>query len=143
MFVLNSFLSVVKSFTLKCNHFLGTSIARFKSGQLFKRYMKKLMLMVITSLFLFSIAFASNGQYTAIKMAGDSMWPTLKDGETKFCYTKDSYVPGDIVAFSNGSDLVGHRIVGNIFGKLITKGDNNPIFDLNLLDSNDIICAIS
>jgi len=105
--------------------------------------MKKLMLLVLTSLFLFSIAFASNESYTAIKVVGDSMWPTLKDGETKFCFVKDSYVPGDIVAFNNGSNLIGHRIVGGFLGKLITKGDNNPIIDFNLLDTNDILCAIS
>jgi len=78
-----------------------------------------------------------------VQLTGYSMYPTIKDGEMEPCEPSQNYEAGDIVAFNKGDLVVGHRIIGQVFGRYITKGDNNVIPDIFLLDKKDIICKIS
>jgi signal peptidase I len=70
------------------------------------------------------------------------MYPTIKDGETKSCEVEDDYCVGDIVAFNCKNQIVSHRIVGELFGKYVTKGDNNIMPDFGLVDSSEILCKV-
>jgi signal peptidase I len=77
-----------------------------------------------------------------VQLTGYSMYPTIKNGETKPCEVENSYCVGDVVAFNCDSQIISHRIVGEMFGKYITKGDNNIIPDLKLVDASSVICKV-
>lgn len=103
---------------------------------------------LIVAFFAISGSGAINGvQITAeqpvfVQLTGYSMYPTIKDGEMNPCEMENSYCIGDVVAFQCKNQIVSHRIVGELFGKYVTKGDNNIMPDLGLVDSSEILCRV-
>lgn len=77
-----------------------------------------------------------------VKLTGYSMYPTMKQGEIKSCLISGNYSVGDIIAFQGRDQVISHRIVGSMFGKFVTKGDNNVIPDFELVDSSEILCRV-
>lgn len=77
-----------------------------------------------------------------VELTGYSMYPTIKNGETKPCEIESDYCVGDVVAFQCRDQIVSHRIVGELFGKYITQGDNNLLPDLELVDMSEILCKV-
>ncbi len=77
-----------------------------------------------------------------VELTGYSMYPTIKDGEVRKCDKQDYYSPGDVVTFSKDGGYVSHRIVGEVNGLCITKGDSNLLPDLFLIKQGEIICKV-
>ena len=82
-----------------------------------------------------------------VKIAGNSMQPTIKDGDTCVCIPRISYSKGDIVSFyipvDNKVELIAHRIVEEVDNRFKTQGDNNNnIPDGWTLDEEQIFCKI-
>jgi len=69
---------------------------------------------------------------------GNSMYPTIKDGQIGICFKTNDYQVGDIVVFnSTWSDkLICHRIIYKADGVYITKGDNNYFPDPPITEDN-------
>jgi hypothetical protein len=81
-----------------------------------------------------------------VKTGGDSMFPTIKNGQGCFCVQKERYIIGDIVAFfydKNGEyQGILHRIISEDGEDIITKGDNNEISDPSPIKQENILCAV-
>ena len=77
-----------------------------------------------------------------IQITGYSMYPTLREGEVVDCEAGSDYRVGDIIVFDKSGSIIGHRILGVLGGKFITKGDHNLIPDLFLVDRENVICRI-
>jgi signal peptidase I len=77
-----------------------------------------------------------------VEVTGYSMYPTIKDGETRKCEPQESYKVGDVVTFLNDGRYVSHRIVEEINGNCITKGDSNFLPDFFLVKEKNIVCKI-
>jgi signal peptidase I len=77
-----------------------------------------------------------------VELTGYSMQPTIENGERRECVQEQEYFIGDVVTFNIRNQLVSHRIIGKLFDKFITKGDNNIIPDLSLVAEADIICKV-
>jgi len=109
------------------------------------------------SVFLLVFAFIYSGFYSAdniltpiidenasvfIELTGYSMYPTIKSGETNPCAVENDYCVGDVVAFQCRDYVVSHRIVGELFGQYVTKGDNNIMPDFGLVKNSEILCKV-
>ncbi|HDQ60063.1 MAG TPA: signal peptidase I [Candidatus Woesearchaeota archaeon] len=79
---------------------------------------------------------------TRIKITGYSMYPALTDGEMFDCKVADTYETGDIIVFEKGNSMIGHRIIGEFNEFVFTKGDNNALPDIFIIDQKEIICRI-
>ena len=77
-----------------------------------------------------------------VEVTGYSMYPTIKDGETRKCEPQESYKVGDVVTFLKDGKYVSHRIVGEINGNCITKGDQNILPDIFLVKEKNIVCKV-
>jgi signal peptidase I len=86
--------------------------------------------------------FFDKNQSVFVELTGYSMYPTIKDGETKPCEVESDYCVGDVVAFQCKNQIVSHRIVGEIFGRYVTQGDNNIMPDLGLVTDSEILCKV-
>jgi hypothetical protein len=66
-----------------------------------------------------------------VPVTGDSMRPTIAPGTSVvICRRPFADVrPGEIVAFVNGTGVVVHRVVQRDADRLLTLGDNMPLFD--------------
>ncbi len=66
------------------------------------------------------------GSVTYVLVSGESMEPTLHDGDLVIVRSRSSYEPGDIVAFRVNGRIVIHRIVGPAANNdgFSTRGDN-------------------
>jgi len=78
---------------------------------------------------------------------GNSMYPTIKDGQTCLCKTQDAYKEGDIVSFyrlDEGNELtfITHRIKEITPNGFITKGDNNQKIDYTSIPKENVFCKI-
>lgn len=118
-----------------------------------RRYL--LSTILITVAFVLTVALLSSGSAETpdieipdedaklfVQLTGFSMYPTLKEGDKLPCEKKDMYNIGDIVTFGKGNNFVSHRIIGEINGKYVTKGDNNLFPDLVLVDSDNVVCKL-
>lgn len=85
-------------------------------------------------------AFIADGPVQLINVHGESMEPGLSTGDVALVYRRDSYSPGDVVAYRSGrtpdGDLVGsgsfiiHRITGgNGADGFVLRGDNTSSDD--------------
>ena len=107
--------------------------------------MKRGLLILLLALLLLNIATSVNfREYKMkIKVVGDSMYPTLKNGEVVNCSASPVYQVGDIIVYQSGEDFVVHRIIGKFLGFYIIKGDHNNIVDPDLVTKNRILCKVS
>ncbi len=65
---------------------------------------------------------------------GDSMLPTLQDGDTVYIMKNENYKIGDIIAYylknnENVSPIIIHRIIFVRKTYVLTKGDHNDFID--------------
>ena len=69
--------------------------------------------------------------YVDLIARGQSMYPTIKDGEHIRVLKCDDFIVGDIVAYwnDNSEKIIVHKIVFMHNEKIFTKGDNNPEID--------------
>lgn len=76
---------------------------------------------------------------------GNSMFPSIKNPSVCLCKRTGDYEIGDIVLFFFGRDGkftgIAHRIVDIQGEVVITRGDNNVVNDLPILEEN-ILCEI-
>jgi signal peptidase I len=77
-----------------------------------------------------------------ISLTGLSMYPIIKDGESKPCEVKEGYSTGDIVTFTKRSQNISHRVIGDVSGNYLTKGDNNLLPDPFLVGKEEILCKV-
>lgn len=71
---------------------------------------------------------------------GDSMAPIIESGTLVVVQPEEQYFPGDIVAFVNEDGLnVVHRLVEQTDEGFVTKGDNNPRRDKNIVTFDDVV----
>lgn len=77
-----------------------------------------------------------------IELTGFSMYPVLEEGEIKSCKAQENYSKGDVIAFDKNGKTISHRIIGKVNGDFITKGDNNLIPDLFLVNEDEVICKV-
>ena len=70
------------------------------------------------------------GPATYVIVSGRSMLPTLQGSDLVVTQHRDTYHPGDVVAFRVDGNYVIHRIVGgNGVDGYETRGDNNSAID--------------
>jgi signal peptidase I len=83
------------------------------------------------------------GAASYVRVQGNSMYPTLRTGDTVLLIRDDRYVVGDIVAFRSkqlGGAVVIHRIVDVApDGRFVTQGDNNDFVDGDRLSDADVL----
>jgi hypothetical protein len=79
---------------------------------------------------LIRLAVAARGSATVL-VEGDSMWPAIEAG-TAVTVTGTPYAAvrtGQVVAVEHGGGLLVHRVAGRVGGRLLTLGDNLPLYD--------------
>lgn len=72
---------------------------------------------------------------------GNSMYPTIKDGERLTIIPQKEYSVGDIIAYVYSLDplnIIIHRIICKRKNSVFTKGDNNNFID-KLVPNNKIM----
>lgn len=62
---------------------------------------------------------------TWVRVVGDSMLPTLQDGDKVLVTRRTLYRVGDIVVFSYGDRILVHRVVAVKAGRYLCKGDGS------------------
>lgn len=71
-------------------------------------------------------------------LVGESMEPTISDGSL-IVYTQHTEIEqNDIIVFSKGGSLIGHRVIDINGKRYITKGDNNKSIDRGIVRPKDI-----
>ncbi len=90
-------------------------------------------------IFLF-LPIQARAPFASVPVMGHSMEPTIKSGTLVFIHKVSNYKKGDIVAFNDQKDqrIVLHRVIGFSQGRVITRGDNNPVDDYYSPFPNDI-----
>ena len=109
----------------------------FFEGQVFKRTLKIVLIIIVTaSLLLNLFTFIM----PVVKYYGNSMTPTLEDGQILIVNKMAKITSGDIIAFYNDDDiLVIHRIIEvNKDNTYITKGDHNNAADEGYVKKENI-----
>lgn len=87
-----------------------------------------LLLIAVLFIFLWPTPFGGDTSY--IIVVGDSMEPTLSQGDLAIARGQNSYAVGDIVAYySPYGPIVIHRIVGIDGDNFVTQGDNRDSVD--------------
>ena len=75
-----------------------------------------------------------------IVIASNSMFPSLRRGDTAFIVSSQNYEVGDIIAYAHWEkSITVHRIIRITDNLIYTKGDNNSAEDNYYLTENDII----
>ena len=75
-----------------------------------------------------------------IEIASNSMFPTLRRGDTAFVFNSHDYEVGDIIAYAHlENSITVHRIIRINDNLIYTKGDNNLEEDNYYLTQKDII----
>jgi signal peptidase I len=82
----------------------------------------------------------NNGIY--VQVMGKSMEPTIAESSILKCEKEQTYGVGNVVAFQSSNKVISHRIIGELFGMFITKGDGNPIPDIGLVSKENVLCKI-
>jgi signal peptidase len=77
------------------------------------------------------LAAVATWAFDAVWIAGGSMEPTLSRGDLVIAASWEPVGAGDVVLFEDGGALVVHRVVRVLpTGDVITRGDANPVADL-------------
>ena len=80
-----------------------------------------------------------NQNYRAYIVQSGSMEPALPVGSIVFTKSADTYSVGEIITFSDGNNLVTHRIVNVDEASVQTKGDANEEADNRRIENSQII----
>lgn len=102
---------------------------------------KKIILLVIILVILFGYFYV----YDIYEVNGNSMEPTLSDGDYIIVYNYGDVTEDDIIVYEQDNNIVVHRALYNCEAseKWITKGENNKYIDqaggsVDCVDINDI-----
>jgi hypothetical protein len=78
-----------------------------------------------------------------IDVTGTSMLPTIRPGGRVTIVARPfaAVAPGDVVAFACGPDVFVHRVVDRDADRLVTIGDNMPLFDPPVTADGFLGCA--
>jgi len=72
--------------------------------------------------------------FYASNVIGLSMYPHAYTGDTFIIQTKDhpdfNIEIGDILIYTNGEHVVGHRVIGITSNYFVVKGDANPVCEI-------------
>ena len=100
-----------------------------------------LLLVALIPLWWFIAPVQLGGSISYINVRGISMEPTLYSGDLLVMREEDRYEVGQIVAFRSdmGGAIVVHRIVDEIDGRYILKGDNNSFLDRYTPAASEIV----
>jgi signal peptidase I len=100
-----------------------------------------LLLVALIPLWWFIAPVQLGGSISYINVRGISMEPTLYSGDLLVMRAQDRYEVGQIVAFRSdmGGAIVVHRIVDQIEGRYILKGDNNSFLDRYTPTADEIV----
>lgn len=79
------------------------------------------------------------GPATYVIVTGDSMEPTLHDGDLVVTRKRASYQPGDVVTFHVADGNVIHRIVDTTPDGFVTQGDNKASVDPWTPDADQVL----
>ena len=75
----------------------------------------------------------NNNGKISLTVHGNSMFPTLNDGETVTVIKSEQYNIGDIIAYYTITDnlvtIIVHRVIFTRSKYVLTKGDNNSFVD--------------
>ena len=89
-----------------------------------------IMLMVISSKYVFKDRIPNVFGYSIFKVVSGSMEPNIKIGDFVIIKKTNNYKVNDIVTYiDNNNNLVTHRLIKINDFKVITKGDNNNTSD--------------
>lgn len=69
------------------------------------------------------------GEKGNFSVYGNSMYPTIKDGQIVTICTDKNYNIGDIIAYYVNNHIIVHRIIFVRKNYVLTKGDNNNYID--------------
>ena len=73
---------------------------------------------------------------------GISMYPAIEPGSIVIIDTNPERIQiGDVIVYSYGNELIGHRVIAITQDGFITKGDNNPYPD-NLVPRDAVVGKI-
>ncbi len=75
--------------------------------------------------------------YSQAVVLSDSMYPIFKKGDLVI-FKEGVYNEDDIIIFKKNNIFITHRIIECDDGEFITKGDNNPSVDRDLVSENEI-----
>lgn len=82
---------------------------------------------------LFLVPTSVGGAASYVQVTGNSMYPTLRQGDVVLLTRDDRYAVGDIIAYKSellGGEVVIHRIIAiRPGGHYATQGDNNNFID--------------
>ncbi|MCB9380373.1 MAG: signal peptidase I [Acidimicrobiaceae bacterium] len=82
---------------------------------------------------LFLVPTSVGGAASYVQVTGNSMYPTLRQGDVVLLTRDDRYAVGDIIAYKSqllGGEVVIHRIIAiHPGGRYATQGDNNNFID--------------
>jgi signal peptidase I len=81
-----------------------------------------------------------NSSYVIVN--GPSMQPTLEHGDIAVLYKKETYTPGEVVAFQAEGGIAIHRVHSRDEQGYMTKGDNKDATDPWLLQDENIIGSL-
>lgn len=82
------------------------------------------------------------GVMTYATVKGDSMEPTLLEGDLVVLARSDAYEIGDVIAYraeSMGNATLIHRIIAVEDGRYLTQGDNNDFVDVYRPTADDTL----
>ncbi|GBD12153.1 hypothetical protein HRbin24_00153 [bacterium HR24] len=82
----------------------------------------------------------------AIAVQGSSMAPTLKAGDLAIVVPRESYLPGQVVAYRSpdlGGTVLIHRVVGYDGDRLVLKGDANAFADSYRPSRDEVLGAMA
>lgn len=75
----------------------------------------------------------------SLVVIGGSMEPTINRGSIVYVQETNEYGPGDVISFSDGGQIVTHRIVTETEEGYITGGDANQAVDEEPVSESQII----
>lgn len=117
--------------------FKGEKIMKYtplcKTSPLKRAFFKNLPIyLIIFIMLIFSFLQLTKEEYKAVTVYGQSMYPTIKEGDIiKYYPINEELKIGDIIIFNNGINegYIIHRIIGIFYDNYgeyyITQGDNN------------------
>ncbi len=69
--------------------------------------------------------------FAQLDVLSGSMEPAFSTGDRLIIRREENYGTGDIITFNEEGAFVTHRIVGDSGSGFVTKGDANPVEDIN------------
>jgi signal peptidase I len=100
---------------------------------------KKIILFAAAFLATHLVLGATGTTFTVL--IGDSMEPAYHTGDIILCSSNVEPEVGDVVVYDRGDKMISHRVVGEIHGEYLVKGDNNEKLDPYSFEEQDFKCV--